>query len=255
MAKATFHLLFKENRIHPSLIEMTVKKVRRDIEDNMRQEASGILRELGIRDLKRESVEMLGRLLYRYSYGQNQLYHSKEVALLAAHLAQALGCDPAAARRAGLLHDIGKAVSDDGRPHTEIGVELARKWGEPEHVVNAIASHHDDVEQTCVESHLVKIADAISGSRPGARQETITNYLDRVEKLEKIAESFEGVERAFAIYAGRELRIQVDSERITDERAAEIAVEVARRVERELTYPGKITITVIRELKASVYTR
>jgi ribonuclease Y len=255
MAKATFHLLFKENRIHPSLIEMTVKKVRRDIEDNMRQEASSILRELGIRDLKRESVETLGRLLYRYSYGQNQLYHSKEVALLAAHLAQALGCDPAAARRAGLLHDIGKAVSDDGRPHTEIGVELARKWGEPEHVVNAIASHHDDVEQTCVESHLVKIADAISGSRPGARQETITNYLDRVEKLEKIAESFEGVEKAFAIYAGRELRIQVDSERITDERAAEIAVEVARRVERELTYPGKITITVIRELKASVYTR
>jgi len=255
LAKATLHLLFKENRIHPSLIEMTVKKVRRDIDDNMRQEAMSILRELGIRDLKRESVETLGRLLYRYSYGQNQLYHSKEVALLAAHLAQALGSEPAMARRAGLLHDIGKAATENGRPHTEIGVDLARRWGEDERVVNAIASHHDDVEQTCIESHLVKIADAISGSRPGARQETITNYLDRVDRLEKIAETFEGVEKAFAIYAGRELRIQVDSEKVSDEQAAQMAAEVARRVEKELTYPGKITITVIRELKASVYTR
>ncbi len=255
LAKATLHALFKENRIHPSLIEMTVKRMRREIDDNMRQETASILRDLGVRDLKRESIETLGRLLYRYSYGQNQLYHAKEVALLAAHLAQGLGCDPALARRAGLLHDIGKAVSEDGRPHTEIGVELARRWAEDERIVNAIASHHDDVPQTCVESHLVKIADAISGSRPGARQETITNYLDRVEKLERIAESFEGVEKAFAIYAGRELRIQVDSERISDERAAALAAEVARRVEKELTYPGKVTITVIRELKASVYTR
>ncbi len=255
LAKVTLHLLFKENRIHPSLIEMTVKKARREIEDNMRQEATSVLRDLGIRDLKREAVETVGRLLYRYSYGQNQLYHSKEVAVLAAHLAQALGCDPAVARRAGLLHDIGKAITEDGRPHTEIGVELARRWGEDERVVNAIASHHDDVEQTCVESHLVKIADAISGSRPGARQETITNYLERVERLEKIAESFEGVEKAFAIYAGRELRIQVDSEKVSDEQAATLASEVARRVEKELTYPGKITITVIREMKASVYTR
>ncbi len=255
LAKVTLHLLYKENRIHPSLIEVTVKKARREIEDNMRQEATSVLRELGIRDLKREAVETLGRLLYRYSYGQNQLYHSKEVALIAAHLAQALGCDPAVARRAGLMHDIGKAITEDGRPHTEIGVELARRWGEDERVVNAIASHHDDVEQTCVESHLVKIADAISGSRPGARQETITNYLERVERLEKIAESFEGVEKAFAIYAGRELRIQVDSEKVSDEQAATLASEVARRVEKELTYPGKITITVIREMKASVYTR
>jgi ribonucrease Y len=255
LAKSTLHILYKENRIHPSLIEMTVKKVRRDIEDNMRQEAASILRDLGIRDLKRETVEVLGRLLYRYSYGQNQLYHSKEVAQLAAQLAQALGCDPVLARRAGLLHDIGKAISDDGRPHTEIGVELATKWGENAQVVNAIASHHDDVEQTCVEAHLVKIADAISGSRPGARQETITNYLDRVDRLERIAESYQGVEKAFAIYAGRELRIQVDSDKVSDDQAAGLAADVARRVEQELTYPGKITITVIREMKASVYTR
>ena len=174
---------------------------------------------------------------------------------MASCLAQALGCDPVVARRGGLLHDIGKAISDDGRPHTEIGVELAQAWGEEERIVNAIASHHDDVEHTCLESQIVKIADAISGARPGARRETIDSYLDRVESLERIASSFEGVDKAFAIYAGRELRVQVKEDRVSDDRAAELAVAIARRVEEELTFPGQITITVIRETKVSNYTR
>ena len=255
IARATIDRLFRGGRINPGRIEETVKAVTNDVDQKMRTESRAVLQELGIRDMRREASEALGRLLFRYSYGQNMLYHSKEVALLAEMLARQLGADPQAAKRGGLLHDIGKGFALDGKAHVEAGVEVAETWGEDPRVINSIASHHDDVEQNCLEATIVQIADAISGSRPGARRETIASYVERVEKLEGIAEGFEGVDKAFAIYAGRELRILVNAEKVDDTRASGLASEIVKKVEEGLSYPGKIKITVIREVKSSSYTR
>jgi len=220
----------------------------------MRRESSSVVRELGLHNLSREATEAIGRLLYRYSYGQNNLYHSKEVALLAGMIAQDLGCDPRIARRGGILHDVGKGFALDGKAHVELGVELAEKWGEDPLVVNAIAAHHDDTDHSCSESVVVKIADAISGARPGARRETISDYLERVENLEQIAEEFDGVDKAFAIYAGRELRVVANSDRVDDQTVGTLASNIATKIEEKLKYPGKIKVTVIREMKTSSYT-
>ncbi|HUV08685.1 MAG TPA: HD domain-containing protein, partial [Spirochaetia bacterium] len=254
ITRATLDRLFKGGRINPPKIKETVDSVRKEIWETMHREAINVLRELGIKDFKPEALLALGRLLYRYSYGQNNLYHSKEVALLAGMMAVELGGDPQIAKRGGLLHDIGKGFALDGKAHVEMGLELAEKWGEDPRVINAIASHHDDFEPTFVESVIVQIADAISGARPGARRETIANYLDRVEKLESIAGEFEGVDNAYAIYAGRELRILVNSDKIDDDKAKLLAVGIAQKVEERLSYPGKIKVTVIREMKVSSFT-
>jgi ribonuclease Y len=254
IARATLDRLFREGRLNPRKISEMVGKVRRDISATMHQEALSVLRDLDMKNFREEMVDALGRLLYRYSYGQNNLYHSKEVAILAAKLAENLGCDPDIAKRGGLLHDIGKGFALDGKAHVEMGLELVQKWGEDPRVLNAIASHHDDTEQNCMEAVIVQIADAISGSRPGARRETISNYLERVENLERIAEEFEGVDKAFAIYAGRELRVLANSEEVDDETAGSLAYGIAKKIEESLKYPGKIKVTVIREMKISSFT-
>ena len=254
MARATLDRLFRGGRLSPQRIEDTVRKVKKDIWSTMRKEAASVVKDLGLDGFQDEEIDAIGRLLYRYSYGQNNLYHSKEVALLAGTLARDMGCDPGIAKRGGILHDIGKGFALDGKAHVELGVELAERWGEDPRVLNAIASHHDDAEATCPEAVIVQIADAISGSRPGARRETIGDYLDRVENLEKIAEEFKGVDKAFAIYAGRELRVVANSDEVDDAMATDLASGIAKKIEETLKYPGKIKITVIREMKISNYT-
>jgi ribonuclease Y len=254
VAKATIDRLFKDNRMNSNRIEEVYNNVTRQIEETMHKEARAVLYELNIRNLKEEAVKTLGRLLYSFSYGQNNLYHSKEVAIMAGLMAAEIGANKQLAIRAGLLHDIGKAISVDGKAHVELGVELAREWGEDPLVINAIASHHEDVEHESVEAVLVKIADAISGARAGARRETITSYLELVDNIEKIAGDFEGVDKAFAIYAGRELRIMVNSEKINDSRAEGLAQDIAKKIQENVSYPGKIKVTLIREMKISHYT-
>jgi ribonuclease Y len=198
----------------------------------------------------------VGRLQYRTSYGQNVLAHSKEVAIFAGMIAAEVGADRDIAKRGGLLHDVGKGIESDGDSnHVELGVELAKRIGEDERVINAIAAHHGDVPHSCVESVVVQIADALSASRPGARRETLDNYIKRLESLEKIAEEFEGVQKAYAIQAGRELRIMVDQERVSDVEAKEIAKEIAKKIEEQLRYPGRIKVTMIRETRIVEYAR
>ena len=254
VAKVTVDRLFHAGRIHPERIREIVREVTADTERKMQEETGRLLKELNIRKFRPEARKALGRLLFRYSYGQNQLHHSKEAALLAGALASALGCDVEIAKRGALLHDVGKGYSHDDKTHVELGVEMAEQWGEHPMVINAIASHHGDSDQQSQEAAVVQIAESISGARPGARREMIASYLERVEKLENIATEFEGVDTAFAIYAGRELRILVNSEKVDDTRAEELASDIARKIEDGLTYPGRIKITVIRELKTSSYT-
>lgn len=254
IAKATVDRLFREGDLKPEKIKEIIRIITNELEQTMYKEAVNVLNELEITDFTEVEKKALGRLLFRYSYGQNNLYHSKEVALLAATLALELGFDPELAKRSGLLHDIGKGYAIEGKAHVEIGAELAEQWGEDPAVINAIASHHDDVEQKYVESVLVQIADSISGARPGARRETVTSYLELVENLEKIAMEFSGVERAFAIYAGRELRIMVNSDVIDDIKANQLASNISKKIEEWANYPGKIKVTLIREMKVSTYT-
>jgi ribonucrease Y len=254
IAKATVDRLFREGDLRPEKIKEIIQIITKELDATMYKEANRVLNELKIKDFSEEEKQALGRLLFRYSYGQNNLYHSKEVAQLAATLALELGVDSELAKRSGLLHDIGKGYSIEGKAHVEIGAELAGKWDEHPAVINAIASHHDDEEQKYVESVLVQIADSISGARPGARRETVTSYLELVENLEKIAMEFSGVERAFAIYAGRELRIMVNSDVIDDIKANQLASDISRKIEEWANYPGKIKVTLIREMKVSTYT-
>jgi ribonuclease Y len=255
IAKATLDQIFRENRLNPEHVEQKKNAVTKEVTRRMRQEAEGVLKELKITSFPKEATNALGRLLYRYSYGQNNLYHSKEVALLAGMMARELGADPQIAMRGGLLHDIGKGFALDAKAHVEMGVDLAREWGEDPRVINAIAAHHNDFDYECVEAVIVQIADAISGSRPGARRETIASYLKRVENLERIAEDFEGVDKAFAIYAGRELRILANTDKIDDAKARTLASQIAGKIEETMSYPGRIKVTVIREMKISSYTR
>ena len=256
IAKTALSRLISDGRIHPARIEEIVQKVSKEITQTIYEEGERVLFEVGIHTMSPEAVRTLGRLHFRTSYGQNVLAHSKEVALLAGMIASEVGANVELAKRAALLHDIGKGVEADGDGnHIEVGMDLARRLGEDPKVLNAISSHHGDVEPETVEAVIVQIADAISAARPGARKETLDNYLKRLENLESIAEDFEGVDKAYAIQAGRELRILVNNEKISDEAAKELAKNVAKRIESELKYPGRIKVTIIREMRVIEYAR
>ncbi len=256
LARMAIEKLVADGRIHPARIEDIVEQVKVELEEKIKQEGENTLLELGIQNMHPELVKYLGKLKYRTSYGQNVLQHSKEVALLAALMARELGLDVTVALRAGLLHDIGKAVDKDYEgTHTELSVELSKKYGESEAVVQAIASHHRDIDFPSVEAVLVQAADTLSAARPGARRELLETYVQRLEKLEEIANSFEGVAKAFALQAGREIRIIVDAQKISDDRAAVIARDIAQKIKDELDYPGQIKVMVIREMRAVEYAR
>jgi ribonuclease Y len=256
IAKVALERLIQDGRIHPARIEEVVLKVTKEINQIIFDEGEKVFFDLGIHNLNQEAIRALGRLYYRTSYGQNVLKHSKEVAVLAGMIAAEIGADREIAKRGGLLHDIGKGIeTDSDGNHAELGAELARKLGEDPRVINSILSHHNDVEPNCVESVIVQIADAISASRPGARRETLNNYIKRLENLEQLSESFEGVEKAYAIQAGRELRIMVNHESVDDDRAKELAKDIAKKIEAELRYPGRIKVTIIRETRVVEYAR
>ena len=256
IARVVLERLIADGRIHPARIEEVVEKVKGEFDQRIQQDGDAALLELKIPGMHPELVKLLGRLRYRYSYGQNVLQHSKEVAFLAAAMAGELKVNVAVAKRAGLLHDIGKAIDRevDGT-HLELGIELLRKYGESEEVVHAMACHHGDYDPHSVEAVLVTAADALSAARPGARREVLESYVQRLEKLEEIATGFKGVQKSFAIQAGREVRIIVDSGKISDEESLWLSKEIARKIEQELTYPGQIRVTVIRETRAVEYAK
>ncbi|MDR2500889.1 MAG: ribonuclease Y [Treponema sp.] len=256
IAKIALERLITDGRIHPARIEEIVAKVTKDISQKIFEEGEKVLFDLGIHNISQEAIRALGRLYFRTSYGQNVLYHSKEVAVIAGVLAAEIGANRDLAKRGALLHDIGKGIdSDSDLNHAEIGMDMARKMGEDPRIINAIGSHHNDMEPSCVESILVQIADAISAARPGARQETLDNYIKRLENLESIAGGFTGVDKTFAIQAGRELRVIVNNEAITDEQSRELAKQIAKKIEDNLHYPGRIKVTIIRETRIVEYAR
>ena len=256
VARLTLERLIADGRIHPARIEETVEKCRREVEAVVKQAGDRATYEVGIPNLHPELVKLLGRLRYRTSYGQNVLKHSIEVAFLAGIMAEELGVDAATAKRAGLLHDIGKAFPHDVEgTHVELGVNVTRKYKESKDVVHAIEAHHNDVEPQTVIAILVQAADAISASRPGARREDLENYIKRLEKLEEIAKGFEGVEKAFAIQAGRELRVMVKPEDVSDEGMKLIARDMAKKIQDEVKYPGQIKVNLIRESRAVDYAK
>ena len=256
IARLALERLISDGRIHPARIEEMVEKSRREVEATIKSEGERAILETGLRGIHPEIVRLLGRLRYRTSYGQNVLNHSMEVAFLAGIMASELGIDPEVARRAGLLHDIGKAVDHEIEgSHIEIGVDIARKYKESEAVVHAIHAHHGDVEATTIVACLVQAADAISAARPGARRENLENYIKRLEKLEEVANEFEGVERSFAIQAGREIRIIVRPEVVGDDGMALLAREIAKKIEDNLDYPGQIKVNLIRENRAVDYAK
>ena len=256
IARISLERLITDGRIHPARIEEIVTKVSKDISQKIFEEGEKVLFDLGIHNIKQDAIRALGRLYFRTSYGQNVLYHSKEVAVIAGMLAAEIGCNKELAKRGALLHDIGKGVeSDSDLNHAEIGMEMARKMGEDARIINAIGSHHNDIDPTCIESVIVQIADAISAARPGARKETLDNYIKRLENLENVATGFTGVDKAFAIQAGRELRILVNNEAVSDEQTKELAKEIAKKIENDLRYPGRIKVTIIRETRITEYAR
>jgi ribonuclease Y len=256
IAKSSLEKLIVDGRIHPARIEEVVAKVSKEISQKIFEEGEKVLFDLGIHNISQEAIRALGRLYYRTSYGQNVLYHSKEVAIIAGILAAELGVNRELAKRGALLHDIGKgAESDSDLNHAEIGMDMARKMGEDPRVINAIGSHHNDMEPTCIESVLVQIADAISAARPGARRETLDNYIKRLENLENIATGFTGVDKAYAIQAGRELRILVNNDVVNDDESRGLAKDIAKKIENDLRYPGRIKVTIIRETRITEYAR
>ena len=256
IARLSLERLITDGRIHPARIEEMVEKSRREVEATIKAEGERAVLETGMHGIHPEVMKLLGRLRYRTSYGQNVLDHSMEVAFLSGMMASELGIDPTLARRAGLLHDIGKAVDHEIEgSHVEIGVDIARKYKENEAVVHAIQAHHGDVEASTVVACLVQAADAISAARPGARRENLENYIKRLEKLEELANSFNGVERSFAIQAGREIRIIVRPEVISDDEMTILARDIAKNIEENMDYPGQIKVNLIRENRAVDYAK
>ena len=256
IARVALERLVKDGRIHPARIEEVVEKVKAEFDKRVRQEGEAALLELNIPNVHAELVKLLGRLRYRTSYGQNVLQHSKEVAFLSATMAGELKSNVPIAKRAGLFHDIGKAVDREMEgTHVEIGIDLLRKYGESEEVIHGMACHHGDYDPETVEAVLVTAADALSAARPGARREVLETYVKRLEKLEEIARGFKGVQKTYAIQAGREVRVIADCKRISDEQAIWLSKDIAKKVEAELTYPGQIKITVIRENRAVEYAK
>lgn len=256
VARIALEKLVADGRIHPARIEEMIDKAKKELEQKIREEGEQAAFACGIHGLHPDLIKLLGRLRYRTSYGQNVLKHSLEVAHLAANMASELGVNVEIAKRAGLLHDIGKAVDYEVEgPHVEIGIELLKKYRESQEVIHAVQAHHGDIEPQTVEAVLVQAADAISAARPGARRETLEAYLKRLQKLEEIASSFKGVEKSYAIQAGREIRIMVKPEEISDEEATLLAHEIVKRIENEMDYPGQIKVIVIRETRAVNYAK
>ena len=256
IAKMALEKLINDGRIHPAKIEEMVEKSREELEQIIKEEGERAAMEAGVVGLHPDIIKLLGKLRYRTSYGQNVLNHSVEVSNLARIMAEELGLDPKLARRAGLLHDIGKALDHDMEgTHVEIGVDILRKYKENDAVINAVQAHHGDVEPLTIEAVLVQAADAISASRPGARRETLEAYIKRLQQLEEIADSFDGVEKSFAIQAGREVRIIVKPEKISDAEMTLMARDVAKKVENEMDYPGQIKVNIIRETRVVEYAK
>lgn len=256
VARIALEKLIVDGRIHPARIEEMVEKSKKEVENYIREQGEQATFETGVHGIHPELVKLLGRLRFRTSYGQNVLKHSIEVAHLAAAMAAELGADVKLAKRAGLLHDLGKAVDHEVEgPHVQLGADLAKKYKESNEIIHAILAHHGDIEATTVEAVLVQAADAISAARPGARRETLESYIKRLEKLEEIANSFSGVEKSFAIQAGREIRIMVKPEDVSDSDIVLIARDIVKRIEDELEYPGQIKVNVIRETRAIEYAK
>ena len=256
VARIALERLISDGRIHPARIEETIEKARREVDATIKQEGERAVIEAGVNGIHPELIKLLGRLRYRTSYGQNVLNHSLEVAYLCGIMASELGLDPTLARRAGLLHDIGKALDHEIEgSHVDIGVDVARKYKESEAVVHAIQAHHGDVEAKTIIACLVQAADAISAARPGARRENLENYIKRLEKLESVASSFNGVERCYAIQAGREIRIMVKPEVVNDDRMVLLAREICDKIEQDMEYPGQIKVNIIRESRAIEYAK
>ena len=256
IARLTLEKLISDGRIHPGRIEEVVRKAEQEIDEAIREAGQKAIFDVGVHGVHPELVKLLGRLKYRYSYAQNVLLHSIEAAFICGIMASELGLNEKQARRAALLHDIGKAVDHEVEgSHAIIGAELARKYGESPKIVNAIAAHHEDVRAETILAPLVDAADALSGARPGARREMMETYVRRLEELERITNSFKGVEKSYAVQAGREIRIMVQHDLVSDDEASRMAREIARKIESEMTYPGQIKVTVIREVRAVDYAK
>ena len=256
VARLTLEKLITDGRIHPARIEEMVDKVRKEVEAGIKEAGEEASFEVGVHGLHPEIIKILGRLKYRTSYGQNVLKHSIEVASLASVMASELGVYPRIARRAGLLHDIGKAVDHELEgTHIQLGVDIAKKYRESNEVIHAIAAHHNDIEPQTIDAVLVQAADAISSARPGARRESVETYVKRIEKLEEIAKSFDGVDQTFAVQAGREIRVMVKPEQVNDANTVFLAREIAEKLENELEYPGQIKVNVIREVRSVDYAK
>lgn len=256
VARLSLHRLVQDGRIHPARIEEIVAKTAKNIDDEIVEIGERTVIELGIHGVHPELIKMVGRMRFRSSYGQNLLQHSREVAKLCATLAAELGLNAKMAKRAGLLHDIGKVWPEEPElPHAVLGMELAKKYKEHPDVCNAIGAHHDEVEMTAMISPIIQACDAISGSRPGARREVMEAYIKRLKELETLALSFDGVNKCYAIQAGRELRVIVDADSVTDQRAGDLSFEISQKIERDMQYPGQIKVTVIREMRSVAYAK
>jgi len=256
IARLSLHRLVQDGRIHPARIEEIVAKTTKNIDDEIVEIGERTVIDLGIHGLAPELIKMVGRMRFRSSYGQNLLQHSREVANLCAIMATELGLNVKQAKRAGLLHDIGKVMPEElEKPHAIVGMDLAIKYKEHPAVCNAIGAHHDEIEMTNIISPIVQACDAISGARPGARREVIEQYTRRLKELEQVGLSFEGVDKCFAIQAGRELRVIVDADKATDERAGQLSFEISQKIEKEMQYPGQIKVTVIREMRSVAYAK
>jgi ribonuclease Y len=256
IARLSLHRLVQDGRIHPARIEEIVAKTSKNIEDEIVEIGERTVIDLGIHGLHPELVKMVGRMRFRSSYGQNLLQHSREVANLCAIMASELGLNVKQAKRAGLLHDIGKVWPEElEKPHAIVGMELAQKYKEHPVICNAIGAHHDEIEMTNIISPIVQACDAISGARPGARREVMEQYIKRLKELEELGLSFDGVEKCYAIQAGRELRVIVDAEKASDERASQLSFDISQKIERDMQYPGQVKVTVIREMRSVAYAK